>query len=74
MVKANDNPEKRQLLTRQQVAAKYAIDPKTVTRFEQMGKIPRRIDWVGADPRWLESDLDAHIDQMARKARREQVA
>lgn len=74
MVAKHDNIGKR-LLTRRQVAEKYAIDPKNVTRFERQGKIPARIpNWIGAEPRWLESDIDRHIDEMAQAARREQVA
>jgi predicted DNA-binding transcriptional regulator AlpA len=65
-----------QLLTLKQVAARYSLHPKTVKRFAREGRIPQPIPgWVGKhDPRWLESTINQHIDQMARDEKREQVA
>jgi predicted DNA-binding transcriptional regulator AlpA len=66
----------KRLLTLEQVAAKYAIHPKNVPALERDGKIPKRIPgWFGKrEARWLEEEIDAHIDRMAGREKAEQVA
>ncbi len=51
-----NNPER--LLTPRQVADRFAVDPKTVTRWAKNGKLPN-ITTIGGHRRFRESIIDA---------------
>jgi excisionase family DNA binding protein len=51
-------PEHEPLLTPKQVAARFAVDPKTVTRWARSGKLPS-IKTPGGHRRYRESVVDA---------------
>lgn len=51
-------PSPEKLLTPKQVAARFAVDPKTVTRWARMGKLPS-IKTPGGHRRYRESVVDA---------------
>lgn len=59
-------PLTERLLTKTQVAAAYAVHPKTVLRLEASGKIPKRLEGWDSDPRWLESEIVAHMRSLRR--------
>lgn len=51
-------PKDDRLLTPRQVAARFAVDPKTVTRWARTGKLPS-IKTPGGHRRYRESVVDA---------------
>lgn len=50
--------EREKLLTPGEVAAVFAVDPKTVTRWAQAGKLPS-VRTLGGHRRFRKSDVDA---------------
>lgn len=57
------------LLNKKQVAMMYSCHPKTVTKLEAAGKIPRRVDDAPTvDAKWLESEVVAHLRGLRKKA------
>ena len=56
----SDRPAGDRLLTPGEVAALFAVDPKTVTRWAQAGRI-RSIKTPGGHRRFWESDVRAHL-------------
>jgi excisionase family DNA binding protein len=51
-------PKPERLLTPRQVAARFAVDPKTVTRWAKDGKLPI-VKTPGGHRRYRESVIDA---------------
>jgi excisionase family DNA binding protein len=60
-VRSDIQPESR-LLTPAEVAALFRVDPKTVTRWAQQGKI-RSIRTLGGHRRYSESEIQAFLDK-----------
>lgn len=54
------HPEHDQLLTPAEVAALFRVDPKTVTRWAQAGKIPS-LRTLGGHRRFRRTDIDAAL-------------
>jgi hypothetical protein len=62
------------LLTREGVAERYGIHPKSVPRMVKAGKIPGPVEgWPGQKHRWLRSEIVAHIRGMRKSELAEQV-
>lgn len=58
------------LLTREQVADRLKVSPKTVTRYYQDGKIPQPVYLNYEDIRscrWVESELEEYFESLKRK-------
>lgn len=60
-MRSDIQPESR-LLTPAEVAALFRVDPKTVTRWAQQGKI-RSIRTLGGHRRYSESEIQAFLDK-----------
>src|SRR5581483_6420848 len=60
-VRSDLQPESR-LLTPAEVAALFRVDPKTVTRWAQQGKI-RSIRTLGGHRRYSETEVQAFLDR-----------
>jgi len=60
-VRSDVQPESR-LLTPAEVAALFRVDPKTVTRWAQQGKI-RSIRTLGGHRRYSEAEVQAFLDK-----------
>jgi excisionase family DNA binding protein len=59
-VRPDIRPENR-LLTPSEVAALFRVDPKTVTRWAQQGKL-RSIRTLGGHRRYSEAEIQAFLD------------
>ena len=57
-----DIPPESPLLTPAAVAALFRVDPKTVTRWAQQGKL-RSIRTLGGHRRYRESEIQAFLDR-----------
>lgn len=58
------------LLTREQVAERLKVSTKTITRYYQAGEIPKPIYLNDKDIRscrWVETEIDAYIEQKMMK-------
>jgi excisionase family DNA binding protein len=55
------------LLTPRQVAARFAVDPKTVTRWAKTGKLPS-IRTPGGHRRYRQSVIDALVTEQIENA------
>jgi len=60
-VRSDIQPESR-LLTPAEVAALFRVDPKTVTRWAQQGKI-RSIRTLGGHRRYSEAEIQSFLDK-----------
>jgi excisionase family DNA binding protein len=60
MVKSDVQPDNR-LLTPAEVAALFRVDPKTVTRWAQQGKL-HSIRTLGGHRRYSEAEIQAFLD------------
>jgi excisionase family DNA binding protein len=60
MVRSDIHPENR-LLTPAEVAALFRVDPKTVTRWAQQGKL-NSIRTLGGHRRYSEAEIQAFLD------------
>ena len=58
---------REKMLTPRDVAERFAVDPKTVTRWAQAGKLPC-IRTLGGHRRFKESVVDALIAESAERA------
>lgn len=56
-----DREQATDLLTPSQVADLLGVDPKTVTRWAQAGKLPTAALTVGGHRRYRRSDLDQYL-------------
>jgi excisionase family DNA binding protein len=63
-VRSDLQPESR-LLTPAEVAALFRVDPKTVTRWAQQGKL-RSIRTLGGHRRYREAEIQAFLDKPQR--------
>ena len=57
----HDNRTEDRLLTPSEVAALFRVDPKTVTRWAQQGKL-RSIRTLGGHRRYNESEIQAFLE------------
>ena len=57
-----DIPPESPLLTPAEVAARFRVDPDTVTRWAQQGKL-RSIRTLGGHRRYRESEIQAFLDR-----------
>jgi excisionase family DNA binding protein len=60
MMRSDVHPENR-LLTPAEVAALFRVDPKTVTRWAQQGKL-HSIRTLGGHRRYSEAEIQAFLD------------
>jgi excisionase family DNA binding protein len=60
-VMKQDNRTEDRLLTPSEVAALFRVDPKTVTRWAQQGKL-RSIRTLGGHRRYSESEIQAFLE------------
>lgn len=61
MTSPRDRTPSENLLTPAEVATLFRVDPKTVTRWAQAGKVPS-IRTLGGHRRYRESDIRALLD------------
>jgi excisionase family DNA binding protein len=61
MTTPNDKTSTEALLTPSEVATLFRVDPKTVTRWAQAGKVPS-IRTLGGHRRYRESDIRSLLD------------
>lgn len=66
-------PRFPRLLTASEVAQLFGVDAKTVTRWENSGKLPASIRTLGGHRRWHESDIRARINATATDPQLEDV-
>ena len=59
-----DNRTENRLLTPSEVAAMFRVDPKTVTRWAQQGKLPS-IRTLGGHRRYSESEVRGFLNRLA---------
>jgi excisionase family DNA binding protein len=67
MVRSEAVPDNR-LLTPVEVAALFRVDPKTVTRWAQQGKL-HSIRTLGGHRRYSETEIQAFLDQAGQMPR-----
>jgi excisionase family DNA binding protein len=67
MVRSEAVPDNR-LLTPAEVAALFRVDPKTVTRWAQQGKL-HSIRTLGGHRRYSETEIQAFLDQAGQMPR-----